>query len=62
MNAKVSLNLQRGYTAKDIAFIESTRPEGGGWRLFEYHDDIPKVTWAKIDPGWSDDRQDAHAC
>jgi len=48
MNAKVSLNLQRGYTAKDIAFIESTRPEGGGWRLFEYHDDIPKVTWAKV--------------
>jgi hypothetical protein len=37
------------YTAEDLAFIESTRPEGGGWRVFEYFRDIPKVSWAKMD-------------
>jgi hypothetical protein len=37
------------YSAEDLAFIESTRPEGGGWRVFEYFPDIPKVSWAKMD-------------
>jgi hypothetical protein len=49
MNEKLAGNLQRGYTAEDIAFIESTRPDGGGWRVFEYFPDIPKVSWAKMD-------------
>jgi hypothetical protein len=46
MNGKLAGNLQRGYTAEDIAFIESTRPDGGGWRLFEYFPDARKVSWA----------------
>jgi hypothetical protein len=49
MNGKLAANLTRGYTSEDIAFIESTRPDGGGWRLFEYFPDTRKVSWAKMD-------------
>jgi hypothetical protein len=48
MNGKTLVNLERGYSLEDIEFIESTRPEGGGWRLFEYWGDIRKVTWARM--------------
>jgi hypothetical protein len=48
MNGKLAANLTRGYTSEDIAFIESTRPEGGGWRLFEYVKEFSKVTWARM--------------
>jgi hypothetical protein len=48
MNGKTLVNLERGYSLEDIEFIESTRPEGGGWRLFEYWSDIRKVTWARM--------------
>jgi hypothetical protein len=45
----MSQSAAEAYTAEDLAFIESTRPEGGGWRVFEYLPDIPKISWARMD-------------